>query len=81
VRVGQGYEHTRATGEIKSILSGNRKLAADFADNVLPTIKQFRNSGGTLPAIAEKLNAMGVKTRRGGKQYASTVFNVLKRAA
>ncbi len=30
--------------------------------------------------IAEKLNNMGVKTRRGGKWYASTVTNILKRA-
>ena len=57
-----------------------KEQAAKFADVVLPTVLQFRNQGDTLPAIAEKLNSMGVKTRRGGKWYASTVTNILKRA-
>lgn len=58
----------------------NRKQAAAFADNILPMIKQLRDKGETLPAIADKLNSLGVKTRRGGKWYASTVTNILKRA-
>lgn len=58
----------------------NKALANDFADNVLPFVKQLRDAGETLPAIANKLNSMGVKTRRGGKWYASTVTNILKRA-
>jgi DNA invertase Pin-like site-specific DNA recombinase len=58
----------------------NREQATVFADNVLPTVLQFRNQGDTLPTIAKKLNNMGVKTRRGGKWYASTVTNILKRA-
>lgn len=59
----------------------NRKQADNFADNVMATIKQFRDNGETLPTIAERLNTMGVKTRRGGKWYASTVSNILKRAS
>jgi DNA invertase Pin-like site-specific DNA recombinase len=58
----------------------NKKEAADFADVVLPTVLQFREKGDTLPTIAKNLNDMGVKTRRGGKWYASTVANILKRA-
>jgi DNA invertase Pin-like site-specific DNA recombinase len=58
----------------------NRKAAAQFADNVLPMVKQLRDKGETLPAIADRLNSLGVKTRRGGKWYASTVTNILKRA-
>jgi len=58
----------------------NREQAAVFADNVLPMVKQLRDKGETLPAIADKLNSLGVKTRRGGKWYASTVTNILKRA-
>jgi DNA invertase Pin-like site-specific DNA recombinase len=54
--------------------------ASKFADVVLPTVLQFRNEGDTLPVIADKLNSMGVKTRRGGKWYASTVTNILKRS-
>jgi DNA invertase Pin-like site-specific DNA recombinase len=59
----------------------NRKEASTFADNLLPTVLQFREKGETLPSIADKLNNMGVKTRRGGKWHASTVSNILKRAA
>ena len=58
----------------------NKKEATDFADVVLPTVLQFRNQGDTLPVIADKLNNMGVKTRRNGKWHASTVANILKRA-
>jgi DNA invertase Pin-like site-specific DNA recombinase len=58
----------------------NRAEATAFADKVMATVTQFRKEGHTLPAIAEKLNNMGVKTRRGGKWYASTVSNILKRA-
>jgi DNA invertase Pin-like site-specific DNA recombinase len=58
----------------------NKKLASEFAENVLTTVMQFRENGETLLAIAEKLNTMGVKTRRGGAWYASTVANILKRA-
>ncbi len=58
----------------------NRREATAFADNVLPMVKQLRDKGETLPAIAEKLNSLGVKTRRGGKWHASTVVNILKRA-
>lgn len=58
----------------------NKANATEFADKVLGTVVQLRNDKLTLPAIADKLNAMGVKTRRGGKWYASTVSNILKRA-
>jgi len=57
-----------------------RKDATAFADHVLPTVLQFRNQGDSLPTIAKKLNDMGVKTRRGGKWFPSTVTNILKRA-
>jgi DNA invertase Pin-like site-specific DNA recombinase len=57
----------------------NREQAAAFADNIIPMVKQLRDQGETLPGIADKLNSLGVKTRRGGKWYASTVTNILKR--
>ena len=57
----------------------NKAKATEFADKILPMVLQFRNNGEKLPAIADKLNNMGVKTRRGGKWYASTVANILKR--
>jgi DNA invertase Pin-like site-specific DNA recombinase len=58
----------------------NKAKATEFADKILPMVLQFRNNGEKLPAIADKLNDMGVKTRRGGAWYASTVANILKRA-
>jgi len=57
----------------------NKEKAKDFADAVLPMILQLKNDGETLNAIADKLNSLGVKTRRGGAWYASTVANILKR--
>ena len=58
----------------------NKAEATAFADKVMSIITSFRDNGDTLPAIAAKLNDMGVKTRRGGKWYASTVTNILQRA-
>jgi DNA invertase Pin-like site-specific DNA recombinase len=58
----------------------NKAEAIAFADKVLSIITAYRNDGDTLPTIAAKLNDMGVKTRRGGKWYASTVTNILSRA-
>jgi DNA invertase Pin-like site-specific DNA recombinase len=58
----------------------NKEKATDFANNVLPMIKQLNNDGATLQAIADRLNNTGVKTRRGGRWYPSTVINILKRA-
>lgn len=58
----------------------NKQNATEFANKVLSIVLPLRDSGATLPAIAEKLNSMGVNTRRGGAWYASTVSNILKRA-
>lgn len=58
----------------------NRAEADAFAKRVLETVKGFRESGDTLPTIANKLNKMELKTRRGGKWHPSTVSNILKRA-
>jgi 3-deoxy-D-arabino-heptulosonate 7-phosphate (DAHP) synthase len=59
----------------------NRKNANDFAASVMSTIMSYKQSGLTLQSIADKLNALGVKTVRGGAWYPSTVTNILKRAA
>lgn len=57
------------------------KVAADaFAANILPIVKQIQAAGATsLAAIAEALNARGVRTARGGAWYASTVRNIVGR--
>lgn len=59
----------------------NREKALEFAEKVLPTIRQHRGQGMSLGAIADQLNNLGVKTARGGKWYATTIKNVLEMAA
>lgn len=52
----------------------NRKLAEQFALNVLPVIASIRAAGITsLAGVAEALNARGVATARGGRWHAATV--------
>jgi DNA invertase Pin-like site-specific DNA recombinase len=60
----------------------NRVGADAFAANVLPIARQIQASGATtLRAIAEALNARGIRTARGGQWYAATVANLLRRPA
>lgn len=62
--------------------AGNRARAARFAANVLPVVRAIRAAGvSTLEGIAAALNARGIKTARGAVWYASTVRNLLARAA
>jgi len=52
-----------------------------FAANVLPIIRDLQAKGVTTTrALAEALNARGIRTARGGEWYPSTVRNVLIRA-
>ena len=59
------------------------KVEADqHAQRVLPVIDAIRADGKTsLRAIADELNARGILTARGGQWYATTVKNLLERAA
>ena len=60
--------------------TANRAGADTFASNVLPIVRQIQASGATtLRAIADALNARGVRTARGGAWHDSTVRNVLAR--
>ena len=61
--------------------TANRAAADAFAANVLPVVRQIQASGATtLRAIAEALNARGIRTARGGAWHAMTVQNLLARA-
>ncbi|HBK07667.1 MAG TPA: resolvase [Acetobacteraceae bacterium] len=61
--------------------AANRDAADIFAANVLPIVKQIQAAGAsTHRAIAEALNARGIRTARGGAWYGSTVRNLLGRA-
>lgn len=58
----------------------NRTGADAFAANVLPIIEQIRASGVKGDqAIADALNARGVRTSRGGTWHRTTVRNLLAR--
>ena len=61
--------------------TANKEAAETFAANVLPVVRQIQASGATsLRAIAEALNARGIRTARGGAWHDSTVRNLLARA-
>ena len=56
------------------------KAACAFVANVLAVVRQFQAGGATtLRAIAEALNARGIRTARGGQWHAMTVQNLLAR--
>ena len=58
----------------------NREAADAFAGNVLPVVREPRAAGVTTArAIAEALNARGIRTARGGEWHYSTVRNLLSR--
>jgi DNA invertase Pin-like site-specific DNA recombinase len=69
-------------GEAQALGVSAIQTAADaFAANVLPVVRQLQASGVTTTrAIAEALNARGVRTARGGEWHGSTVRNLLARA-
>ena len=49
---------------------------------VVPVIETIRGDGATsLRGIADELNRQGILTARGGRWYATTVKNLLERAA
>jgi DNA invertase Pin-like site-specific DNA recombinase len=58
------------------------KVNADKqAANVVPIIREIQKTGArTLREVADALNARGIPTPRGGKWYATSVRNVLKRS-
>jgi len=57
----------------------NRAKAKAFAAKVFPTIEKLRDRGKSLREIAAELNALGVRTARGGQWYAATVRGILAR--
>jgi len=70
-------------GEAQALGVSAIQAAADaFAANVLPVVRQLQANGiTTTRAIAEALNARGIRTARGGDWHGSTVRNLLARAA
>jgi len=59
----------------------NKSNADKFAGEVIEIIGGFRTQGLSFNKIADKLNTLGIKTRRGGKWHGKTVSNILNRQA
>ena len=65
-----------------SLAKGQRTIkqdADDFAEKCRALILPKHDAGETLQKIADDLNSWGVKTRRGGKWYPTTVKNLIDR--
>jgi DNA invertase Pin-like site-specific DNA recombinase len=83
VKKAQGVKlgNPRAAETIGRAHAAARAAADRFAANVLPVVREIQSSGATtLDAIAEALNARGVRTARGGRWHPMTVRNLLDRA-
>jgi hypothetical protein len=56
--------------------TGTRRSASPLA----PVVEDIRTSGaGSLRAVADKINARGILTHRGGRWHVSTVTNLFER--
>ncbi len=83
-RTSQALQHKKAQGEhIGGVGFGYQvsdgKLTKGQDYRVVESIVGMRGRGETLISIANKLNADGIKTARGGLWYAKTVSNIINR--
>jgi len=66
--------------EAREIGVKKNKVNADaFAIEILPLIKNYHKDGLYFAKIADHLNNLRVKIRRGGSWYGKTVSNILNR--
>jgi DNA invertase Pin-like site-specific DNA recombinase len=76
-----GARALRGLGNAHAIVGAKAKADAHMA-RIVPVIETIRGQGATgLRGIAEELNRQGILTARGGRWYATTVKNLLDRAA
>jgi DNA invertase Pin-like site-specific DNA recombinase len=76
-----GARALRGLGNAHAIVGAKAKGDAHMA-RVVPVIETIRGEGATsLRGIADELNRQGILTARGGRWYATTVKNLLDRAA
>jgi len=76
-----GARALRGLGNAHAIVGAKAKADAHMT-RVVPVIETIRGEGATsLRGIAEELNRQGILTARGGRWYATTVKNLLDRAA
>jgi DNA invertase Pin-like site-specific DNA recombinase len=53
------------------------KVASEY--EAIALVKELKASGATLQQIADELNTQGIKTKRGGQWYPTTIKNLLSR--
>jgi DNA invertase Pin-like site-specific DNA recombinase len=76
-----GARALRGLGNAHAIV-GAKATADKHMTRVVPVIETLRGEGATsLRGIADELNRQGILTARGGEWYATTVKNLLDRAA
>ena len=79
----EGREEARTAGSRKAVNAAaekNSKAAQDAYIDLVPRMKQLQDSGSSLRAIADALNADGHTTRRGAQWNQVQVKRVLDRA-
>ncbi|MFL5287906.1 MAG: recombinase family protein [Rhodopila sp.] len=77
VRLGNrtNLAHAQAKG-----VAVNRMMARAFAGNAVPVIREVQAGGAaSLQAIADALNARGLRSPRGGTWHATSVRNIINR--
>jgi len=76
----KGREHLRGTAKAQPLgAAAMRRLADEAYRHLYPLVRDMRQDGSTLWAIAHHLNELGHTTRRGGAWGAVGVRNVLNR--
>ena len=72
-----------ATADIKRVqknIYSAKARACGYPANIKPIIREIQKSGiSSLWAVADALNARGIRGARGGKWYATTVRKLLER--
>ena len=80
--------HKKSKGEVYTAVTpfgyaskDGRLVQVEQEAALVAEMRSQRAAGATLAGIAQSLNARGVQGKSGGKWYASTVSNILNRAA
>lgn len=65
---------------VKRMVEGSKKKSKEFADRLLPVIIEIQLSGEkTLQSVADRLNQLGYKTRRGKNFVPKQIWDILNR--
>jgi site-specific DNA recombinase len=83
-RTAAALAHKKALGEhvgavpFGSQLDGKHLDKCEAEAAVIARVKELRDQGYTYQSLADKLNAEGVSTRRGGKWYPTSIKNIME---